>query len=58
MIVFQGRRYYLGSSRDYETTVQLRKNAEEKIYGDFIQWYAETYPERWAKMQEQSVQLK
>lgn len=57
-IVFQGRSYYLGSSRDYETAVQLRKNAEEKIYGDFIQWYAETYPKRWKKMQEQSDQLK
>ena len=29
---------------------KARQTAEDKIYGDFLHWYAETYPENWAKI--------
>lgn len=49
-IGFQGKRYYLGSSIDFDTAVNLRKKAEKKLHGEFLEWYAETYPEQWAKI--------
>lgn len=50
-IEFRKHRYYLGSSRDFETAVQYREEAEKRIHGEFLDWYAETYPKEWAKLQ-------
>lgn len=49
-IGFKGRRYYLGSSVDFDTACKLREAAEEKLYGDFLEWYASEYPEQWEKI--------
>lgn len=38
-IVFQGKRYYLGSSRDIEVAISYRKAAEKEIYRNFLEWY-------------------
>lgn len=38
-IKFKGKQYYLGSSTDINKCVALRKEAEQKIFGDFIEWY-------------------
>lgn len=44
-------RYYLGSSRDFETAVQYREEAERMIHGEFLDWYAESHPKEWEKIQ-------
>lgn len=38
-IRFQGKWYYLVSSKDMSVCVAARKEAEENIYGEFLQWY-------------------
>jgi hypothetical protein len=38
-IRFQGHVYYLGSSSDKKWCETLRKEAEEKIFGEFLEWY-------------------
>lgn len=50
-IMFKGASYWLGAYSDREDAEIARKAAEEKIYGDFLKWYAEEYPERWEKIQ-------
>lgn len=49
-ITFKGKRYYLGSSSDFNYAVSLRKAAEGEIYGDFLEWYASEHPEQWEKL--------
>lgn len=57
-IVFQGKRYYLGSSVKIEKAIELRKKAEKEFYGDFLKWYAEEHPKQWEKMQERKMKPK
>ncbi len=38
-IEFKKKRYYLGSSKDIEVAIKLRKEAEEKLHGEFLEWY-------------------
>lgn len=42
-ISFQHKRYYLGSTKDLEYAIKLRKEAEKRVYGDFIEWYQKEY---------------
>lgn len=49
-IFFKGKSYYLLQSKDKEKAIAARKAAEKEIYGDFLQWYKETYPDKWAKL--------
>ena len=49
-INFQHKQYHLGSYEKLEDAIRARKVAEEKIYGTFLNWYAETYPENWGKL--------
>lgn len=43
-IQFRGKRYYLGSSRDFDAAVWLRKQGEGRIWGDFLTWYNSQKP--------------
>ena len=43
-IGFKGKTYYLGSFDKIEDAVMARKKAEERIYGEFLEWYYSTYP--------------
>jgi len=45
-IVFQKKKYELGRHVELEDAAAARKTAEEKLYGDFIEWYNETYPDK------------
>lgn len=45
-IRFQKHRYYLGSSREKEVAVAIRKEAEKRIHGKFLEWYYQEFPER------------
>lgn len=47
---FKGKSYWLGAYNTIEEATTARKIAEEKLYGDFLKWYAKEYPERWEKM--------
>ncbi len=51
-INFKRKQYHLGVYNTVERAVEARKEAEERIYGDFLQWYADAYPEQWAKTQQ------
>lgn len=49
-ITFKGKNYYLGRYDKIEEAAKIRKIAEEKIFGDFLKWFAEEFPERWEKI--------
>ncbi len=53
-IGFQGKQYYLGSSRDFDVACKLREAAEKEVHGKFLEWYAENYPEQWKKIDRHS----
>ncbi|MDN4067666.1 AP2 domain-containing protein [Paenibacillus vini] len=38
-IMFQGKRYRLGRRADKQEAIRLRKEAEEQLHGDFLDWY-------------------
>lgn len=50
-INFKRKQYYLGSFTALDDAISARKAAEENIYGDFLKWYAEEYPDQWDKLQ-------
>lgn len=49
-IVFKGSNYYLGRYINKEDSIKARKMAEEAMFGNFLKWFQETYPDRWKKM--------
>lgn len=42
-IWFQRKRYKLGKYNDFKEAVNVRKSAEEKLHGDFLEWYNKEY---------------
>ena len=48
-IGFQKKSYHLGYFNDLEEAKQARQKAEEELFGNFLEWYAEKYPEQWKK---------
>lgn len=49
-IYFKRKQYHLGLYDTPQQAAEARKTAEEKIYGDFLKWYAEKFPEQWERM--------
>lgn len=49
-INFQRKQYWLGYFKNLDDAIAARKEAEKKIYGDFLGWYAQKYPEQWARI--------
>lgn len=49
-IMFQRKQYNLGYFEKPEEAHEAYQKAKEKIHGKFLQWYAETYPEQWKKI--------
>lgn len=49
-INFKRKHYHLGMYDTAEQAHEVRKIAESKIYGDFLEWYKKEYPDRWEKM--------
>lgn len=45
-IGFKGKTYYLGSYASAEEAAEARRKAEERVYGEFLEWYYGVYPER------------
>ena len=38
-ITFQGKRYILKTSKDINTCIEMRKEAEKQLFGNFLEWY-------------------
>lgn len=53
-INFKKKQYHLGTYENIDDAIEARKVAEKEIYGSFLEWYAENYPEEWEKMQKKS----
>ena len=49
-INFKRKQYHLGSYDTIGEAVEARRLAEKEIYGNFLEWYAETYLEQWGKI--------
>lgn len=49
-IIFKGKNYFLGRFDKKEDAAEARKEAEKYLYKDFLKWYAETFPDRWKKL--------
>lgn len=43
-IQFKGKTYHLGYFDNIEKAAEARKQAEKKLYGDFLEWYKTEYP--------------
>ncbi len=43
-IEFMGKHYNLGSFQEKEDAIKVREEAEKKMFGNFLEWYAETFP--------------
>ena len=49
-INFQRKQYSLGVYKNIEDAVAAREEAEKEIYGNFLEWYGEAYPEKQKKL--------
>jgi hypothetical protein len=49
-ISFKGKRYRLGYYKNLNDAISVRKTAENRLYGTFLEWYKENYPEQWEKI--------
>lgn len=45
-ITFKKKTYYLGTFTKLEEAIGIRKKAENVLYGEFLDWYNETFPRR------------
>lgn len=54
--MFKRKKYYLGGYKELEDAAMARKQAEDNIYGPFLEWYAETYPEHWKRLQKRRAE--
>ena len=39
----------MGRYYNIEDAATVRKEAENALFGDFLKWFQEVYPERWEK---------
>ncbi len=46
VITFKKKVYYLGTFETAEAAIAARKQAEEQLFGPFLEWYYEHYPNR------------
>lgn len=49
-INFQRKQYYLGLYEKIEDAINARNVAEQNIYGNFLKWYQDAYPEEWKRI--------
>lgn len=54
-IGFKGRNYYLGKYDKKSDAVDARIMAEKKLFENFLDWYATTYPEQWKRINKTKI---
>lgn len=54
-IMFRKQKYHLGTYEDKERAIEARKEAEKKLYGNFLEWYAENYPKQWKRISRREI---
>ena len=55
-IVFKGKHYSLGRYDKKEDAIEVRKIAEKNLHENFVEWYAEKYPEQWKRIKNKKEQ--
>lgn len=50
-IMFQRKNYVIGSYEKIEDAVKARRQAEQHIFGEFLEWYYENHPEKETRRQ-------
>lgn len=48
-IGFKRKNYYLGSFQDLQDAIEARRKAEERLYGEFLDWYYASCPNKQEK---------
>lgn len=56
-IGFKHKNYHLGRYDRLEDAAAVRKIAEEKIFGNFLKWYQEEFPEEWEAIKEKEKNI-
>mgnify|MGYP001402967848 CR=1 FL=1 len=54
-INFRRKQYFLGEYEDIEDAKIAREVAEKEIHGEFLEWYAKEYPDKWEKIKEKAI---
>lgn len=49
-IQFQKKTYSLGYYHNLEDAIKARKTAEQELYGNFLKWYEQEYPDKYMKL--------
>ena len=55
--MFKKKCYYLGGYDRLEDAAKVRAEAEEKIFGNFLKWYQEKYPDKKKETGQNKVRL-
>ena len=48
-ITFKKKSYYLGAYTDKDEAIRVRKRAEQRVFGEFLDWYYAEFPDRATK---------
>ncbi|MBD5451281.1 MAG: AP2 domain-containing protein [Lachnospiraceae bacterium] len=54
-IMFKRKNFYLGTFDFKEDAAKARKSAEKELYGNFLEWYAQKYPEQWKRLNKNKI---
>lgn len=57
-IDFKGKHYRLGSFKKKEDAAKARKTAEKELFGNFLEWYASEYPQKWEMLNKNKTEKK
>lgn len=57
-IDFKGKHYRLGSFKKKEDAANARKTAEKELFGNFLEWYASEYPQKWEMLNKNKTEKK
>lgn len=49
-ITLRRKQYHLGTYENIDDAIAARKAGEKSLYGDFLSWYKENFPQQWEKL--------